>query len=71
MVFFYLDDLYNENDDKATTNGRRESVDEAQSTSSRSLMTGDLPDVRGDTPSDENRHVSFGVTVQEDTGEYQ
>ena len=39
-----LDDLYNENEDNMTTNGRRTSADEAQSTSSRSLMTGDLPD---------------------------
>ena len=66
-----LDDLYNENENNTTANGRKASVDEAQSTSSRSLMTGDLPDIRGDTPSDENRHVSFGVTVQEDTGRYQ
>jgi len=65
-----LDDLYNENDGKATTNGRRESVDQ-QSTSSRSLMTGDLPEEGGDNSSDEKRHVSFGVTVQEDTGGYQ
>lgn len=57
-----LDDLYNENEDNVTTNGRRTSADEAQRTSSRSLMTGDLPEESGDNSSDEKRHVSFGVT---------
>ena len=39
-----LDDMYNENENNTTANGRLASVEQTQSTSSRSLMTGDLPD---------------------------
>lgn len=37
----------------------------------RSLMTGDLPEERGDTSSDEDqkRHVSFGVACHEEVGD--
>ena len=56
-----LDVLYNENENNTTANGRRASVDQTQSTSSRSLMTGDLPDdcCTTEEPKSKSFKVSF------------